>query len=1247
MAAARQFGRDAKTRLRQTRLFRSLTAEGLEPRLLLAADDPFEANDSKADVDAAVPGGVNSPNLGLLISARTIDHLVLDDPEDWFRFQTASIGTIKDVVRISCDPTLGELDIYLYGSDGVTQLQKRSTDISSASIPAYMIPIAAVDLGGRAAGTYYVKVVGQAGVKNPNYTLTFEPPGDQDDLFEPNDSTTEVNAAASAGLASPNLGLVSAPLQIGELQLRDKNDLFRFDIVAGGTSSHFVRIDYAYNPDELNQTFLQLLNSSGTLIRTGTAGSDSFGTAFSQLSLSGLASGTYYAKVFMADKGVTEYTLQIQPPGTSPQAEVAVSIASVDIVDGAKQPIDFGPALFSRQAPARTFIVTNQGAAALHTLSPALPAGFTLTEPLNATIQPGGSDTFTVELETSQLGAHFGDVTIVCDDSNENVFNFAISGDVLPLPHGPVLNVLHGETELPGGSTLDFGTGEMGEAGPAVYLYVRNNGDEQLHLGAAQAPSGFAIIQSLGPVIEPGGINIVQLQLTTTAQGSFSGQFRFSTSDPDVPEFSLSLLGNVVVPPLPDIDDPYEANDDVATVAAATPGAYHSPNLGVLVDVREVRILKFRDAADWFRFEITSVGTRDNFVSIDFPNDQGDLDLALYKEDGTTIVKSSASATNDFEVLSLEKLVPGAYFLKVYADDAAVSPGYVMLIFPPGSEVDDAYEGNDSVVEVDAAAVGDPFSPNLGLVLDTVRIAGLQLRDDSDWFRFEIPEASGLWSVRIEGFDASQGDLDLWLYSPAIPGFAFRVSQPTPENFEQLTLGLPGVFYARVGADDGATNPNYTLIIQPPVGDAGDSTPPVVELLSPNDGRLTVGQNVEIEGIAGDSSGISYIRIELYKGGVGPGNLVGFLLNGLPGDGNRRSFSWTLPDTLGGLALDGNDYRIRWFAVDATANENVGSDFSNLFAIHPPNVAPVFVGGGHQQIDEDAGAQLVHEWATGMSPGRSSESWQQLEFELDFDHPELFETPPALDAATGNLSYTPAANAYGTSTVTVKLKDDGGTDVGGIDESAPVIFTISVNRIYDWRNARDPLDVNNSGAVTPVDALLIINELNDVGTHALVDPAPPTVPDLFYDCSADDGVTPLDALLVINYLNEKSSSSAQALVSQAASTAPAVTTYSQRAYAVAAGDRELLDLALTMNDRAIRDHDEAGLHSVPANSGAASALRPAAQDRIRAIDVVAAGPIITVRAAPYATAIHPVALDEVIDDLSRLRVLLCEIVPGM
>ena len=57
------------------------------------------------------------------------------------------------------------------------------------------------------------------------------------------------------------------------------------------------------------------------------------------------------------------------------------------------------------------------------------------------------------------------------------------------------------------------------------------------------------------------------------------------------------------------------------------------------------------------------------------------------------------------------------------------------------------------------------------------------------------------------------------------------------------------------------------------------------------------------------------------------------------------------------------------------------------------------------------------------------------------------------------------------------------------------------------------LDVSDDSDITPLDALLIINWLNEQSGE-IPDTAPP-----FCDVSGDGDISPFDALMVINFLN--------------------------------------------------------------------------------------------------------------------------------
>jgi HD domain/Bacterial Ig domain len=153
-----------------------------------------------------------------------------------------------------------------------------------------------------------------------------------------------------------------------------------------------------------------------------------------------------------------------------------------------------------------------------------------------------------------------------------------------------------------------------------------------------------------------------------------------------------------------------------------------------------------------------------------------------------------------------------------------------------------------------------------------------------------------------------------------------------------------------------------------------------------------------------------------------------------------------------------------------TANGGVDTSAPQSFTITvtPVNDPPSFQPGADQTVLEDSGAQSVAGWATSISAGPSDESAQHVTFSVLETNASLFATPPAV-AADGTLTYTPAANANGSSTVTVTAHDDGGTANGGQDASPGQTFTITVTAVNDppsFTTGADQTAVAGSGVQT-------------------------------------------------------------------------------------------------------------------------------------------------------------------------------------
>ena len=125
---------------------------------------------------------------------------------------------------------------------------------------------------------------------------------------------------------------------------------------------------------------------------------------------------------------------------------------------------------------------------------------------------------------------------------------------------------------------------------------------------------------------------------------------------------------------------------------------------------------------------------------------------------------------------------------------------------------------------------------------------------------------------------------------------------------------------------------------------------------------------------------------------------------------------------------------------------------------------------------------------------------------------------------TGTVTSDPTAlgeTLTGTGSLELLDSSNAGTGIFLIGQS----YTPSPLR--PWHNIVRRLDIDNSGQVVPLDALLVINELNSPSystANALpapVDPAKPPPP--YFDVTANGSIEPLDALLVINFLNGNSS----------------------------------------------------------------------------------------------------------------------------
>jgi Bacterial cadherin-like domain/Bacterial Ig domain len=120
----------------------------------------------------------------------------------------------------------------------------------------------------------------------------------------------------------------------------------------------------------------------------------------------------------------------------------------------------------------------------------------------------------------------------------------------------------------------------------------------------------------------------------------------------------------------------------------------------------------------------------------------------------------------------------------------------------------------------------------------------------------------------------------------------------------------------------------------------------------------------------------------------------------------------------------------------------------------PPTAVLDQACSGGVTVAEDSGAfsspkhcAVVTDFGSDEEAGQVVNEWVVLN-----DNASLFAVQPSLSVSGktfGDLHFTPAANAHGSATVSVKARDSGGTDNDGVDLSAAITFTLTVTPVND------------------------------------------------------------------------------------------------------------------------------------------------------------------------------------------------------
>jgi Ca2+-binding RTX toxin-like protein len=159
--------------------------------------------------------------------------------------------------------------------------------------------------------------------------------------------------------------------------------------------------------------------------------------------------------------------------------------------------------------------------------------------------------------------------------------------------------------------------------------------------------------------------------------------------------------------------DKFEPNNTLNSAATLTP-------VNGLIVANDLNIHTAQDV-DYFRLNLPKIGTKDNFVRINFNNSLGDLDLDLYQWNKSqwSLAKLSNSSSNQ-ELISLADLAAGDYLVKVFGFNGATNSDYDLTIDVGGSQQNTPTSGNDSIIggtgndSIDALAGNDTINGGNG-----------------------------------------------------------------------------------------------------------------------------------------------------------------------------------------------------------------------------------------------------------------------------------------------------------------------------------------------------------------------------------------------------------------------------------------------------------------------------------------------------------------------------------------------------
>ncbi len=420
-------------------------------------------------------------------------------------------------------------------------------------------------------------------------------------------------------------------------------------------------------------------------------------------------------------------------------------------------------------------------------------------------------------------------------------------------------------------------------------------------------------------------------------------------------------------------------------------------------------------------------------------------------------------------------------------------------------------EGRSDAIAADAMEPNEDFgsAKTLGGGDQTISNLNLHRTGDKDFFKF-VPNASGP-AVIDALFSQSQGDIDLQFYDSGQRLLAQSAGRTDNERINVSVVRGQTYYVAAVGFQD-SLSLGYSLKLDlpevppPPAADAEEpnESGTVARELGPQDVRLT---NLTLS----SASDHDWFRFTPQSSGT---LAVDALFSQLAGDVDldiRNAGGSLLGESKG--TSDNERVSITVQAGVAYFIHVFGKsgDTSTGYTLNVdgPGVVPPTAASDIAQLN--AGSSLeIDVLANDRSAGDRPVVQPTIELESAGG-----TNAPLWEVVNNRIRVTAAANLHGIYSNRYRVKDVSGQ----FSPFTTIQLMVIVPGVNAFQNQSRPNDVDGNNAVEPIDALLIINLLNQDRFTNLPQQATSGGPQSFVDVNGNGMLEPIDALLVINQLN--------------------------------------------------------------------------------------------------------------------------------